>query len=121
MCSGMADKGAWRIDRVPEHWEGGMHMDEKIVFTRCVDGLESVSLRLKKLNNMIMAILCTVSCTDDNTAFREMIFTNPFFHELSCKRLFALPGNRHSAHLKRAHKVLYAQSFLEGEIQMSPL
>lgn len=31
-------------------------MDEKIVFTRCVDGLESVSLRLKKLNNMIMAI-----------------------------------------------------------------
>ena len=31
-------------------------MDEKIVFTRCEDGLESVSLRLKKLNNMIMAI-----------------------------------------------------------------
>ena len=56
MCSGMEDKGAWRIDGVLEHWEGGMHMDEKIVFIRCVDGLESVSLRLKKLNNMIMAI-----------------------------------------------------------------
>lgn len=31
-------------------------MDEKMVLIRCVDGLESVSLRLKKLNNMIMAI-----------------------------------------------------------------
>lgn len=56
MRSRMADKGEGRIDGVPEHWEGDIHMDEKMVLTRCVDGLESVSLRLKKLNNMIMAI-----------------------------------------------------------------
>lgn len=56
MRSGMAIKVKWRIDGFLEHWEGGMHMDEKMVLIRCVDGLESVSLRLKKLNNMIMAI-----------------------------------------------------------------
>ena len=31
-------------------------MDNEVVVTRCVDALENVSLRLGKLNNMIMSL-----------------------------------------------------------------